>query len=102
MSDPTELSLDALAHVSGGRTHHHHHAQPPAAAHASNPFTSWLDSMYHGIVDHFAGSIGGTKLAEKMYGSHVTASDKTRSQAAMKKFLDDGHKLPKGVPNIFG
>jgi hypothetical protein len=79
------IDLEALATVSGG-----------------NALTSWLDGLYHGIVDKLAGHVGGNKVAQTMYGKHATAKDRARSQAAMTKFLADGHKLPKGVPNLFG
>lgn len=79
------IDLDKLETVSGG-----------------NAFTAWLDGLYHGIVDKFGGRIAGKQVAAKMYGKHATAKDTARAQAAMTKFLHDGHKLPKGVPNIFG
>ena len=62
----------------------------------------FLDGLFKDVVFHFGGQLGGTKLADKMYGSHVTARDRQRAQAAMHKFLVDGRKLPKGVPNVFG
>jgi hypothetical protein len=66
-----------------------------------NPF-QFLAPLYNKVVFGFASHVGGNKLAEKMYGSHVSARDKARSQAAMKQFLVAGGKLPKGVPNLFG
>jgi hypothetical protein len=88
----TELSADALATVAGGRKQ----------ASSSGGLWGFFDNLYKNVVFHFGGQIGGTKLAEKMYGKHVTAHDKQRAQVAMHKFLADGHKLPKGVPNLFG
>jgi hypothetical protein len=72
-----------------------------ARAGSWNPF-SFLAPLYHKVVFGFASHVGGNKLAEKMYGSHTTARDKARAQAAMKQFLVAGGKLPKGVPNLFG
>ncbi len=88
MDDFTEISADELIQVSAGAS--------------SGGLFGFFDSIYKNIVFSFGGKVGGTKLAEKMYGKHVTDRDKQRSQAAMKKFLVEGHKLPKGVPNIFG
>ena len=79
------LSPEELAQVSGGW----------------NPF-GFLDNIYKNVVFHFASSIGGNKLATAMYGRHTTGKDRARAQAAMHKFLVAGHKLPKGVPNLFG
>ncbi|MBV8757452.1 MAG: hypothetical protein JO257_09265 [Deltaproteobacteria bacterium] len=84
MSDFEEISSDDLAQVAGGG------------------LFSWLDNIYKSIVFNVGGKVGGTKLAEKMYGKHTTDRDRARAQAAMHKFLAGGHKLPKGVPNIFG
>jgi hypothetical protein len=58
--------------------------------------------MYKGLVFNFASHIGGNKLADRMYGRHSTGADRARAQAAMKRFLVAGNKLPKGVPNLFG
>ena len=63
--------------------------------------TGFLDGAYKNGVFHFASKVGGEKLAEKMYGGHVTAADKARAQSALKQFLVDGDKLPKGVPELF-
>ena len=93
-----EMTSDELEHATGGA--HARHAQPPAS-HGGGLF-GWLDSIYKNIVFSVGSHVGGGKLAEKMYGKHVTASDRSRSEAAMKKFLVAGHKLPQGVPNIFG
>jgi len=68
---------------------------------SSNPF-GFLDGAYKSIVFNVASNIGGGKLADTMYGKHVTASDRSRAQAAFKQFLVAGNKLPKGVPNLFG
>ncbi len=87
MSDDfTEITTEELTQVSGG----------------SSGLFGFFDDLYKSIVFHFGGKLGGDKLAEKMYGKHVTARDRSRAQTAMTKFLHDGHKLPKGVPNIFG
>lgn len=96
MMDLPTISSDELDHVTGGthRARHTAHANP-------NPF-GFLDGPYKSLVFGVASNIGGTKLADKMYGSHVTASDRTRAQAAMKQFLVAGNKLPQGVPNLFG
>jgi hypothetical protein len=99
MSTPENLEFapisgDALTTVTGGT----HHTQ----ASSGGGIWSFFDNLYKGAVFHFGAQIGGTKLAEKMYGSHVTAHDKQRAQTAMHQFLADGHKLPKGVPNLFG
>jgi hypothetical protein len=88
MDDFTEISADELTQVGGGKT--------------SGGLFGFFDSIYKNIVFSFGGKVGGTKLAEKMYGKHVTDRDKQRSQAAMKQYLVAGHKLPKGVPNLFG
>jgi hypothetical protein len=64
--------------------------------------TGFLGNLYNGVVFNVASSIGGKQLAQKMYGSRMTARDQARSQAAMKQFLVAGNKLPKGVPNLFG
>ena len=108
MTDPslTELALDDLSRVAGGvthrRTHHHaaHHAAP-APQHSGGIFGFFHD-LYQGAVFKIAGNIGGAKLADKMYGGHATAGDKARAQVAMAHFLEGGHKLPQGVPNLFG
>lgn len=92
----TSLSLDQLEHITGG-AHARHQQQPQ---HAS-PF-GFLDGPYKSVVFHFASQIGGNKLADRMYGSHTSAADRARAQAAMQKFLVAGNKLPAGVPNLFG
>jgi len=90
-----DISLTELEQVTGG-------ARRSAGGWSNwNPF-GWLDSIYKSVVNHFGAHIGGNKLAEKMYGRHTTDGDRHRAQVAMRKFLDDGHKLPKGVPNLFG
>ena len=86
MNDFTEITTDELAQVSGG----------------SSGLFGFFDDLFKGFVFDYGGKVGGDRLAEKMYGRHVTARDRSRAQAAMTKFLHDGHKLPKGVPNIFG
>ena len=86
------IASEDLAHVTGGARH--------AAAASWNPF-GFLEGAYKKLVFHFAGDIGGNKLAEKMYGSRVNAGDRARSKAAMHQFLAGGNKLPKGVPNLF-
>ncbi|HUS29865.1 MAG TPA: hypothetical protein VMZ53_15275 [Kofleriaceae bacterium] len=86
-----DISVAELEHVTGGAR----------GGGSWNPF-GWLDNLYHSVVNHFGSQIGGTKLAEKLYGRRTTDADRSRAQAAMKKFLVAGHKLPKGVPNIFG
>jgi len=85
---------DLLANVHGG-AHRHRHQQSP------NLF-GFLDAPYKGLVFDFASRIGGGKLADRMYGRHATSADRARAQAAMKRFLVAGNKLPKGVPNLFG
>jgi hypothetical protein len=62
----------------------------------------FLDGAYKGLVFNVASGVGGTKLANTMYGKQATASDRARAQAAFKQFLVAGNKLPKGVPNLFG
>jgi len=90
MSTPLiEIPDAALADVSGGRR-------------ASGNLFGFLDGPYKRLVFDFASRIGGGKLADRMYGSHTTSADRARAQAAMKKFLVAGNKLPKGVPNLFG
>lgn len=92
-----DISVSELEHVTGGRS-----ARAAQNGWSNwNPF-GWLDGIYKSIVNHFGSQIGGNKLAEKMYGRHVTNGDRQRAQVAMHKFLADGHKLPKGVPNLFG
>jgi hypothetical protein len=91
MEDFIEISADELTQVGGG-----------AHQTSSGGLFGFFDSIYKNIVFSFGGKVGGTKLAEKMYGKHVTDRDKQRSQEAMKQFLVAGHKLPKGVPNLFG
>ena len=93
----TSLSLDQLEHITGG-AHARHQQQPQQHW---NPF-GFLDGPYKSVVFHFASQIGGNKLADRMYGSHTSAADRARAQAAMKKFLVAGNKLPAGVPNLFG
>jgi len=88
---PDEL----LAHVHGGQ--HRRHQQ-----HHSHNLFGFLDGPYKSLVFDFASRIGGGKLADRMYGRHATAADRSRAQAAMKRFLVAGNKLPKGVPNLFG
>jgi len=92
MKQLESIALDDLARAHGGARRQQQ---------SSNPF-GFLDGPYKNIVFHFAGQIGGTKLADKMYGSHVSGSDRARAQAAFKQFLVAGNKLPKGVPNLFG
>jgi hypothetical protein len=62
----------------------------------------FLDDLYRNGVFSVASRVGGNKLADTMYGRHVTQADRSRAQAAMKRFLVAGGKLPKGVPNLFG
>ena len=88
------IASDELADVTGG-------AHKATSGGGWNLF-GWLDGAYKNVVYKVAGNIGGNKLAEKMYGSHVSSRDRARSQAAMKQFLVAGGKLPKGVPNLFG
>ena len=78
----TTISGDALATVTGG--------------------AGFLGNLYQGVVFNVASNVGGKQLAQKMYGSRMTARDQARAQAAMKQFLVAGNKLPKGVPNLFG
>jgi hypothetical protein len=88
-----EISLDDLAHVTGG---------VQAVARASpNPF-GFLDELYKGLVFNIAGNIGGAQLATKMYGAKTTAADLQRSKAAFQQFLKTGNKLPRGVPRFGG
>lgn len=98
MNDFTDITA-SLTDVSGGATRR-------AAAHAQpqshGGFFGWLDGMYHSVINHVAGHIGGNKLADQMYGKHATAADRSRAQTAMKQYLAGSHKLPKGVPNLFG
>ena len=89
-----EISSTELSDVAGGRK--------AAAPTHQNAFMEWIDGIYQSIVSHFGGHIAGTKVAQTMYGKHASAHDVSRSQAAMTKYLKDGHKLPKGVPNMFG
>ncbi|HTL32915.1 MAG TPA: hypothetical protein VL326_07315 [Kofleriaceae bacterium] len=89
-----DISLTELEHVTGGR-------RSGGGWSSWNPF-GWLDNLYKSVVNHFGAQIGGNKLAEKMYGRRTNDGDRHRAQVAMRKFLDDGHKLPKGVPNLFG
>lgn len=87
MDELTEISADELTQVSAGAS--------------SGGLFGFFDSIYRNLVNSFGGKVAGTKLAETMYGKHVTAHDRQRSQAAMNKFLAGGHKLPKGVPDLF-
>ena len=102
MIDALALTDDELALACGG-THHRHHAHHDAAPASSswNPF-GFLGSMYKGFVFDYASHVGGAKMAQAMYGSHATARDQARAQAAMKQFLVGGNKLPKGAPHLFG
>ena len=85
------IAADDLARTHGGARRQQ----------STSPF-GFLDGPYKNLVFHFASQIGGTKLADTMYGKHVSASDRSRAQAAFKQFLVAGNKLPKGVPNLFG
>jgi hypothetical protein len=93
--DFTDISIDELDHVTGD-------ARAQRQPQSSGGLFGWLDGIYKNIVFHFASHIGGPKLADRLYGQHATAKDHARAETAMKKFLADGHKLPKGVPNLFG
>jgi hypothetical protein len=93
MKQLESIATDDLARAHGG-------ARRQQQQH-SNPF-GFLDGAYKGIVFNVASGIGGTKLANTMYGKSTTASDRARAQAAFKQFLVAGNKLPKGVPNLFG
>jgi hypothetical protein len=90
MSDFNSLSPDELERVAGGKRQ------------STTGLFGWFDNIYKSIVNHFGAQIGGNKLAEGMYGKHTTDRDRHRAQLAMHKYLEDGHKLPKGVPNLFG
>jgi hypothetical protein len=82
---------DELAAVTGGA----------GRRRSSNPL-GFLDGPYKRLIYGFASHKGGSMLAEKMYGDHTSFADKARGQAELKKFLVEGGKLPKGVPNLFG
>jgi hypothetical protein len=88
-----ELAVAQLERVIGGA---------PAVASASSGPLGFLDPIYKNVVFGIAGNVGGTKLAQKMYGARTTAADVARAQAAFKQFLIAGNKLPKGAPNLFG
>jgi hypothetical protein len=88
-----ELAPDELARVRGGAGQHHQQHWNPLG---------FLDGPYKSLVFHYASQVGGTKLADSMYGKHATAGDRARAQAAMKQFLVTGGKLPKGAPDLFG
>ncbi len=77
-----EVSGDELSRVAGG--------------------AGFLGDIYKNLVFDVGSQIGGGKLAEQMYGQRVTSGDKTRARAAMKQYLVQGNKLPKGAPHIFG
>jgi hypothetical protein len=62
----------------------------------------FFDGMYKNVVFGVASNMGGSKMADAMYGKHATAKDRSRASAAMKQFLVAGNKLPKGAPNLFG
>ena len=80
----TEISVTELEQVSGGARARQQH---------SNLF---------GRLGVRRQAVGGKQLAQRLYGRHTSAADEARAQAAMKKFLVGGNKLPKGVPNLFG
>jgi len=90
MNDFEAISTDDLEQVAGGKRQ------------STTGLFGWFDNIYKSIVFNIGGRIGGNKLAEGMYGKHTTDRDRHRAQLAMHKFLEDGHKLPKGVPNLFG
>ena len=88
--DLIDISCEELDGVTGG------------AGRRSPNLLGFLDRPYKGLVFGIASRKGGNLLAEKMYGRHTTGADRARAQAEMRKFLDGGGKLPKGVPNLFG
>ncbi len=87
----TDEELDAVA---GG-------VQRSAPA-SGGGIMGFFDGMYKNVVFGVASNMGGSKLADAMYGKHATAKDRSRATAAMKQFLVAGNKLPKGAPNLFG
>jgi hypothetical protein len=72
------------------------------AAPASGGIMGFFDGLYKNVVFNVGSNMGGTKMADAMYGKHATAKDRSRASAAMKQFLVAGNKLPKGAPNLFG
>ena len=84
-----ELSLADLDHVQGGKG-------------LIGTMFGFLEPAYNSFVFSMGAKKGGPMLADKMYGSKVTAADRARATAAFHQYLVAGNKLPKGAPNLFG
>lgn len=51
-------------------------------------------SMYKAVVDVPTAAIGGWKLANQMYGSHVTMNDRFRAMKDVHHLLGQSQTLP--------
>ena len=91
MDDFLEISADELTQVGGG-----------AHQSSSGGLFGFFDSIYKNIVFSFGGKVGGTKLAEKMYGTPehgASLQEKWRARGALKEYLDGSDRLPSWAPN---
>jgi hypothetical protein len=84
----SELSLDDLAHVSGGLSW--------------DTVKGGIRTVYREAVKDVTAVGGGWKLANAMYGTNehgASWSEKVRAMRAFKGYLDGGDKLPSWAPN---
>lgn len=74
------IPLDDLSNVSGG----------------ANPFAgiaNFFNSLFAPVVNYVKGSVGGVKLANKMYGKSTWA-EKQNDMRVMRKYFNGGFDPP--------